>query len=154
MSQVPYNNKYNIQKYCTYIHSRLFILIKKPCKEVNGFTPVQAQCRIKNSQKPWYTAEKFIGKSVMVAQQKELFVVMKHKVVARMKSVALTMRSSSYVIKVSELNLFLSSLYADIHACSNFDVAETKQWQVREIGLMSFSTLYRRFLLWEQADCI
>ena len=62
MSQVPYNNKYNIQKHCTYIHSRLFILIKKPCKEVNGFTPVQAQCRIKNSQKPWYIAEKFIEK--------------------------------------------------------------------------------------------
>ena len=44
-------------------------------------------------------------KGVMLVQQRALFVVMKHKVVARMKSVALTMRSGSYVIKVSELNL-------------------------------------------------
>ena len=42
--------------HCTYIHSRCFILIKKPCKEV------QAQCRIRNSQKPWYIAEKSIEK--------------------------------------------------------------------------------------------
>ena len=65
----------------------------------------------------------------MVAQQKELFVVMKHKVVARMKSVALTMRSGSYVIKVSELNLYIDTLkYTDIfvlslcrYTCSNFN---------------------------------
>ena len=42
-------------------------------------------------------------KSVIVAQQKELFVVMRHKVVARMKSVALTMRLGSYVIKCTEI---------------------------------------------------
>ena len=72
-------------------------------------------------------------KSVIVAQQKELFVVMKHKVVARMKSVALTMRSGSYVIKVSELNLYIDTLkYTEMfglspcrYTCSNFNAAET-----------------------------
>ena len=72
-------------------------------------------------------------KGVMLVLQRALFVVMKHKVVARMKSVALTMRSGSYVIKVSELNLYIDTLkYTEMfglspcrYTCSNFNAAET-----------------------------